>query len=360
MWAAGEHRRTPGVYNAAAMDTCASLIEAIGNTPLIRLRKASEITGCTILGKAEFMNPGGSIKDRAAKCIIQHAEERNELRPGGVIVEGTAGNTGIGLALVGNARGYRTVITIPDTQSQEKKDALRLLGAELHEVPAVPFKNPGHYVHVAARLAAELAQTEPNGVLYADQWENLANAEGHYLSTGPEIWLQTEGTVDAFCCAIGTGGTISGVGRYLKEQNADIVIAVTDPLGSCMYHYYKHGELRADGNSITEGIGQGRITANIAGAPVDDAFQIPDEEALPVLFDLLQEEGLCLGGSSGINVAGAIRLAQQMGPGHTIVTVLCDFGTRYQSKLFNPVFLRGKGLPVPDWLDQAQFTAVLT
>ena len=342
------------------MDTCDTLIEAIGNTPLIRLRKASAVTACTILGKAEFMNPGGSIKDRAAKYIILDAEARNELRPGGVIVEGTAGNTGIGLALVGNARGYRTVITIPDTQSQEKMDALRLLGAELHEVPAVPFKNPRHYVHVAARLAVELAQTEPNGVLYADQWENLANAEGHYRSTGPEIWRQTNGTVDAFCCAIGTGGTISGVGRYLKEQNADIVIAVTDPLGSCMYHYYKHGELRADGDSITEGIGQGRITANIASAPVDDAFQIPDEEALPVLFDLLQEEGLCLGGSSAINVAGAIRLAQQMGPGHTIVTVLCDFGTRYQSKLFNPVFLRGKGLPVPAWLDQTQITPVLT
>jgi len=302
------------------MECCETLTDAIGDTPLIRLRKASEITGCTILGKAEFMNPGGSIKDRAAKYIILDAEERNELKPGGVIVEGTAGNTGIGLALVGNARGYRTVITMPETQTQEKKDALRLLGVELHEVPAVPFKNPENYVHVAERLATKLARTESNGVLYANQWENLSNAEGHYRSTGPEIWRQTDGAVDAFCCAIGTGGTIAGVGRYLKEQSADIVIAVTDPLGSCMYHHYKHGELRSEGNSVTEGIGQGRITANIASAPVDDAFQIPDEEALPVLFDLLIEEGLCLGGSSGINVAGAIRLAQQMpgaadGPG---------------------------------------------
>jgi len=328
-----------------------SLMDAIGNTPLIRLRKASEMTGCTILGKAEFMNPGGSIKDRAAKYIVLDAEKRNELKPGGVIVEGTAGNTGIGLALVGNARGYRTVITMPETQAQEKKDALRLLGVELHEVPAVPFKNPQNYVHQAARLAAKLAETEPNGVLYADQWENLSNGYGHYRSTGPEIWEQTDGTVDAFCCAIGTGGTISGVGRYLKKMNRNIVIALTDPLGSCLYNHYKHGELRAEGNSITEGIGQGRVTANIAMAPVDDAFQIPDEEALPVIFDLLAEEGLCLGGSSGINVAGAIRLAQQMGPGHTIVTVLCDSGTRYQSKLFNPQFLRSKDLPVPHWLD---------
>ncbi len=332
------------------METCNSLIDAIGNTPLVHLRKASELTGCTILGKAEFMNPGGSIKDRAAKYIILDAEANGELEPGGVIVEGTAGNTGIGLAMVGNARGYRTVITIPETQSQEKQDTLRLFGAELHPVPAVPFKNPDHYVHVAARLAKELAASEQHGVLYADQWENLSNGEGHYRSTGPEIWQQTNGGVEAFCCAIGTGGTISGVGRYLKEKNPNIVIALTDPMGSCMYDYYKHGELRAQGNSITEGIGQGRITANIESAPVDDAFRIPDEEALPVLFDLLSEEGLCLGSSSAINVAGAIRLATQMGPGHTIVTVLCDFGMRYQSKLFNPVFLREKGLPVPTWL----------
>lgn len=327
-----------------------TLLDAIGNTPLIRLRGPSRRTGCTILGKAEFMNPGGSIKDRAAKYIILDAEKRGQLKPGGVIVEGTAGNTGIGLAMVGNSRGYRCVITIPDTQSEEKKDALRLMGAELYPVPAVPFKNPANYVHEAARLAKSLAQTEPNGVLYADQWENLANSEGHYQSTGPEIWAQTGGKVDAFCCAIGTGGTLSGVGRYLKEQRKDIVIALTDPLGSCMFNYYKHGELRAEGNSITEGIGQGRITANIAAAPVDEAFQVPDEEALPVLFDLLIEEGLCLGGSSAINVAGAIRLAEQMGPGHTIVTVLCDSGTRYQSKLFNPEFLRKKGLPEPPWL----------
>jgi cysteine synthase A len=334
------------------LETYNTLIDTIGNTPLIHLRKASELTGCTILGKAEFMNPGGSIKDRAAKYIILDAEERGELEPGGVIVEGTAGNTGIGLALVGNARGYRTVITIPDTQTKEKKDTLRLFGAELHEVPAVPFKNPENYVHVAARLAEELARTEQHGVLYANQWENLSNGDGHYRSTGPEIWRQTDGSVDAFCCAIGTGGTLSGVGRYLKEKTPNIVIAVTDPLGSCMFNYYKHGELRAEGSSITEGIGQGRITANIASAPVDDAFQVPDEEALLVNFDLLSEEGLCLGGSSGINVAGAIQLARQMGPGHTIVTVLCDFGTRYQSKMFNPSFLREKGLPVPAWLDE--------
>jgi cysteine synthase A len=341
--------RAPGGTN---IETCETLFEAIGRTPLIRLHKASEQTGCNILGKAEFMNPGGSVKDRAAKYIILDAEARGELEPGGVIVEGTAGNTGIGLALVGNARGYRTVITIPETQTREKKDTLRLFGAELHEVPAVPFKNPDNYVHVAARLAEELARTETHGVLYANQWENLSNGDGHYRSTGPEIWQQTNGTVDAFCCAIGTGGTISGVGRYLKEQNPNIVIALTDPLGSCMYNYYKYGELRSEGNSITEGIGQGRVTANIAAAPVDEAFRVPDEEALPVIFDLLSEEGLCLGGSSGINVAGAIQLARQMGPGHTIVTVLCDFGTRYQSKLFNPAFLREKDLPVPGWLDQ--------
>ena len=333
------------------MDASNSLIDAIGNTPLIRLLKASELTGCNILGKAEFMNPGGSVKDRAAKYIILDAEERGDLEPGGVIVEGTAGNTGIGLALVGNARGYRVVITIPETQTPEKLDTLRIMGAELHPVPAVPFKNPDNYVHVAERMARELAATEQHGVLYANQWDNLSNSNGHYRSTGPEIWQQTNGKVDAFCCAIGTGGTISGVGRYLKEQNADIVIAVTDPMGSCMFNHYKHGELRSEGGSITEGIGQGRITANIAGAPVDDAFQVSDEEALPVLFDLLSEEGLCMGLSTGINVAGAMQLAKQMGPGHTIVTVLADFGMRYQSKLFNVEFLRSKGLPVPGWLD---------
>jgi cysteine synthase A len=335
------------------MSISATLVDAIGNTPLIRLRKASEITGCEILGKAEFMNPGGSVKDRAAKYMILDAETRGELRPGGVIVEGTAGNTGIGLALVGNSRGYRTVITMPASQSEEKKDALRLLGVELHAVPAVPFRDPGNYVHVAARLAEDLATREPNGVLYANQWENLSNAGGHYRSTGPEIWEQTSGKVDAFCCAIGTGGTIAGVGRYLKEHNPAAVIALTDPYGSCMYNYYRNGELRAEGNSITEGIGQGRVTANIGSAPVDIAFRVPDEEALPVLFDLLTEEGLCLGGSSGINVAGAIQLARELGPGHTIVTILCDSGTRYQSKLYNPEFLRSKGLPVPPWLAPA-------
>lgn len=326
-------------------------VDAIGDTPMIRLRKASEQTGCTILGKAEFLNPGGSVKDRTAKYIILDAEERGDLRPGGVVVEGTAGNTGIGLALVGNTRGYRTVIVIPETQSQEKKDMLRLCGADLREVPAVPFKNPENYVHVAERLAKELAESEPSGVLYANQWDNLSNRSGHYRSTGPEIWEQTGGRVDGFTCAIGTGGTLAGVGQFLKEQNKDVVIAAADPVGAAMYHYFKHGELKSEGSSITEGIGQGRVTKNIDGAPVDDAYRIPDEEALPIIFDLLKEEGLCLGGSSGINIAGAIRLARDLGPGHTVVTVLADYGTRYQSKLFNPVFLREKGLPVPHWLD---------
>ncbi|NNE06471.1 MAG: cysteine synthase A [Xanthomonadales bacterium] len=333
------------------MNTAASVFDAVGNTPLIHLRKASELTGCTILGKAEFMNPGGSVKDRAAKYIILDAEARGDIEPGGVIVEGTAGNTGIGLALLGNARGYRTRITIPESQTPEKKDALRLFGAELIEAPAVPFKNPDNYVHQAARLAESLSSSEPHGVLYADQWENLSNGDGHFRSTGPEIWAQTDGTVDAFCCAIGTGGTISGVGRYLKQHNPNIVIALTDPMGSCMYNHFKHGEMSSEGNSITEGIGQGRVTANIVAAPVDDAFRVTDEEALPILFDLLTEEGLCLGLSSGINVGGAMQLARQLGPGHTIVTILCDFGTRYQSKLFNVPFLKSKGLPVPGWLD---------
>jgi cysteine synthase A len=324
--------------------------DAVGNTPLIRLRKASELTGCEILGKAEFLNPGGSVKDRAAKYIILDAEARGDLEPGGTVVEGTAGNTGIGLALVGNARGYRTVIVIPETQSEEKKDMLRLCGAELREVPAVPFKNPGNYVRVAERLAGELAASEPKGVLYANQWDNLSNRDGHYRSTAPEIWEQTGGTVDGFTCAIGTGGTLTGVSLFLKERNRDVVVAAADPMGAAMYHYFKHGELKSEGSSITEGIGQGRVTKNIEGALVDDAYQIPDEEALPLVFDLLIEEGLCLGGSSGINVAGAIRLAKDLGPGHTVVTVLCDYGTRYQSKLFNPAFLREKGLPVPRWL----------
>lgn len=325
----------------------------IGNTPLIKLRKASEETGCTILGKAEFLNPGGSVKDRAGLYIILDAEERGVLSPGGLIVEGTAGNTGIGLALVGNARGYRTLIVIPETQSQEKKDMLRLCGAELMEVPALPYKNPDNYVHVSERVAADKAKTETNGALWANQWDNTANRNGHYKSTGPEIWTQTDGTVDGFTCAIGTGGTLAGISTFLKEKNRDIVTAVSDPMGAAMYNYFKHGELKSEGGSITEGIGQGRITKNIEGAPIDDAYQIPDAEAVQICFDLLKYEGLCLGGSSGINVAGAIRMAKELGPGKTIVTVLCDSGTRYMSKLFNPAFLREKDLPVPDWMESA-------
>ena len=335
------------------MQVCDGFSEAIGNTPLIKLRRASAETGCTILGKAEFLNPGGSVKDRAALYIILDAEERGVLRPGGVIVEGTAGNTGIGLALVGNARGYRTVIVIPETQSQEKKDMLRLCGAELREVPALPYKYPDNYVHVSERLAKELAQIEPNGAIWANQWDNPANRNGHYKSTGPEIWNQTDGTVDGFVCAIGTGGTLSGVAAYLKEQNSGIVTAVADPMGAAMYNYFKHGELKSEGSSITEGIGQGRVTGNIDGAQVDDAFQIPDREAVQICFDLLKEEGLCVGSSSGINVAGAIRLAKQLGPGTTIVTILADSGTRYTSKLYNPAFLRENDLPVPQWMDGA-------
>ncbi len=332
------------------MDIRDGFIESIGNTPLIKLHKASESTDCTILGKAEFLNPGGSVKDRAALAIVQDAEKRGDLRPGGVIVEGTAGNTGIGLALVGNARGYRTVIVIPDTQSQEKKDMLRLCGADLREVPAVPYKNPDNYVHVSGRLAAELAKTEPNGAIWANQFDNTANRDGHYRTTGPEIWKQTDGKVDGFICAVGTGGTLGGVSMALKERNKDVVIGIADPMGAALYNFYAHGELKAEGSSISEGIGQGRITANLEDVVVDVPFQIPDEEALPIVFDLLQHEGLCLGASSGINIAGAIRLAKQLGPGHTIVTILCDYGTRYQSKLFNPAFLREKGLPTPPWL----------
>jgi cysteine synthase A len=320
------------------------LVGAIGNTPLIRLRGPSERTGCEILGKAEFLNPGGSVKDRAALYLILDAEKRGLLQPGGTIVEGTAGNTGIGLALVGNARGYRTVIVIPQTQSEEKKDMLRLCGAELREVPAVPYQDPQNYVHVSERLAGEL------NAFWANQWDNTANREGHMLSTGPEIWTQTHGRVDGFTCAIGTGGTLAGVSMFLKSKNKKMKIAVADPLGAAMYSWFKHGELKSEGSSITEGIGQGRVTKNIEGAPVDDAYQIPDSEALPIVFDLLKNEGLCLGGSSGINVAGAIRLARELGPGHTIVTILADSGTRYQSKLFNPWFLKSKGLPFPDWL----------
>lgn len=332
------------------MDVRNGFCGAIGNTPLIELRAASETTGCTILGKAELQNPGGSVKDRAALSIVLDAERRRVLEAGGVIVEGTAGNTGIGLALVGNARGYRTVIVIPETQSQEKKDLLRLCGAELREVPAVPYANPENYVHAAERLAKELAGSEPHGVLYANQWDNLANRDAHYRTTGPEIWSQTDGRVDGFVCAIGTGGTLAGVAGFLKEQGRDVAIACADPMGAAMYHYFTSGELKSEGSSITEGIGQGRITGNLVDLRVDRAYQIPDEEALPILFDLVEHEGLCLGGSSGINVAGAIRLARDLGPGHTIVTVLADSGTRYQSKLWNPTFLRARGLPIPRWL----------
>ena len=325
--------------------------ETVGNTPLIRLRKVSEETGCEILGKAEFLNPGSSVKDRAALFIIKDAEERGALEPGGLIVEGTAGNTGIGLALCGNARGYRTLIVIPETQSQEKKDMLRLCGVELKEVPAVPYKDPNNYVHVAERLAQEMAKTETNGVLYANQWDNTANRRAHLEGTGPEIWQQTDGKLDGFICSIGTGGTVAGVSMFLKEKNPDVQIAIADPLGASMFSYYSTGELKGEGDSIAEGIGQGRITGNLEGAVVDMPFQIPDAEALPYIFDLLKYEGLCLGGSSAINIAGAVRMAREMGPGHTIVTILCDYGDRYQSKLFNPSFLKEKGLPVPDWLE---------
>ncbi|QDM17291.1 cysteine synthase A [Tardiphaga sp. vice278] len=329
------------------------VIEAIGNTPLIKLKAASDLTGCTILGKAEFMNPGGSVKDRAGKWMILEAEKRGDLRPRGLIVEATAGNTGIGLAVVASARGYRTLIVIPETQSQEKKDALRLNGAELVEVPALPFANPNNYQHVGRRLADQLRKTEPNGVLFADQWNNLDNAKAHYESTGPEIWQQTGGKVDGFICAVGTGGTLAGVSRSLKEKNAKIVIACADPQGFTMYNWFKHGEAKSTpGDSITEGIGIGRVTPVIKTAQVDTAFLVSDEEAVAVVYDLVQHEGLCLGGSSGINIAGAIQLAKQMGPGHTIVTILCDGGSRYQSKLFNPAFMREKNLPTPEWLQR--------
>jgi len=335
-------------------DVKKDVIAAIGNTPLIRLRRASEMTGCEILGKAEFLNPGQSVKDRAALFIIQDALRRGTLRPGGTIVEGTAGNTGIGLATVANALGFKTVIVIPNTQSQEKKDALRLLGAELIEVPAVPYKDPNNYVKLSGRLAEQLARTEANGAIWANQFDNVANRQAHIEGTAPEIWAQTNGKVDGFTCAVGSGGTLGGVGIALKERNKDIRIAVADPLGAALYSWVKTGELKSHGSSITEGIGQGRITANLEGAPIDDAYEISDEEALPVVFDLLEHEGLCMGGSTGVNVAGAIRMAKDMGPGHTIVTVLCDYGNRYQSKLFNPDFLKEKGLPVPPWLVRPQ------
>lgn len=327
------------------MDIRHNIIDAIGNTPLIQLRKASELTGCTILGKAEFMNPGQSVKDRAALFIVKDAIKRGELKPGGTIVEGTAGNTGIGLCVVANAMGFKTVIVIPDTQSQEKKDAIRQFGAELVEVPAVAYKNPNNYVKYSSRLAKAM------GAVWANQFDNVANRQAHIDGTGPEIWSQTNGKVDGFSCAVGTGGTLAGVSMALKKHNKDIRIALADPMGAALYNFYKHGELKAEGSSITEGIGQGRITANLEGAVIDDAFQIHDNEAIQIAFDLLEHEGLCMGGSTGVNVAGAIALAKQMGPGHTIVTILCDYGSRYASKLFNPEFLRSKDLPVPHWLE---------
>jgi len=327
-------------------------VGTVGNTPLIRLDRVSEQTGCEIYGKAEFLNPGGSVKDRAAWAIIKDAEERGKLRPGGVVVEGTAGNTGIGLALVGNARGYRTVIVIPETQSQEKKDMLRICGAELREVPAVPYRDPNNYVHVSGRLAEELAASDPNGAIWAQQFDNTANRRGHYETTGPEIWEQTGGRVDGFVCAVGTGGTLAGVAQALREKKPDVKIGLADPPGAALYSYYTAGELKAEGSSITEGIGQGRITGNLEGLTVDYPYQIPDAESLPVTYDLLEHGGLLLGASSGINVAGAMRMARDMGPGHTIVTILCDWGTRYTSKLFNPAFLHEKGLPAPHWLER--------
>jgi cysteine synthase A len=334
------------------MQTRNGIVGAIGNTPLIALRRASEATGCAILGKAEFMNPGQSVKDRAALFIIEDAVRKGALRPGGVIVEGTAGNTGIGLALVGNALGFRSVIVIPDTQSQEKKDMLRLSGAELVEVPAVPYANPNNYVKVSGRLAEQLAKTEKHGAIWANQFDNLANRQGHMETTGPEIWEQTGGKIDGFVCSVGTGGTLAGVALALKARNRNVRIGLADPMGAALYSYYTTGVLKSEGSSITEGIGQGRITGNLEDAPIDVAYQIPDEEAVPIIFDLLAHEGLCMGGSTGINLAGAIRLARELGPGHTVVTILADYGTRYQSKLFNPEFLREKGLPVPPWLER--------
>jgi cysteine synthase A len=332
------------------MTVLPSVIEAIGNTPLIRLNAASEATGCEILGKAEFMNPGQSVKDRAALYIVREAERQGLLKPGGLIVEGTAGNTGIGLALVASALGYRTCIVIPRTQSQEKKDAIRLLGAELVEVDAVPYSNPGNYVRYSGTLAAERAKTEPNGVIWANQFDNTANRDAHIETTAPEIWEQTDGRVDGFVSAVGSGGTLAGVAMGLRAKNPDVKIALADPFGAALFNYYTAGELKAEGSSITEGIGQGRITANLEGLKVDYAYQIPDDEALRIVFDLTQNEGLCMGGSTGVNIAGAIRLAKDLGPGHTIVTILCDNGSRYLSKLFNPVFLAERGLPIPAWM----------
>jgi cysteine synthase A len=333
-----------------AMIVAADLPAAVGNTPLIRLRRASEATGCEIWGKAEFMNPGASVKDRAALWIIRDAEARGALRPGGTIVEGTAGNTGIGLALIGAALGYRTVIVIPETQSQEKKDMIRLAGAELVEVPAAPYRNPDNYVRYSGRLAEKLAAQDPAGAIWANQFDNTANRRAHVEGTAPEIWEQTQGRIDGFICAVGSGGTLAGVAEGLRARKPDVRIGLADPFGAALYEYYAHGELRAEGSSITEGIGQGRITANLEGLDVDMPYRISDAEAVSTVFDLLREEGLCVGASTGVNVAGAVHMARDLGPGHTLVTVLCDSGTRYQSKLFNPEFLRSKDLPVPNWL----------
>lgn len=327
-----------------------SVIDLIGNTPLLKLQDASKMTGCEIYGKAEFLNPGQSVKDRAALWIVRDAEKSGALRPGGVVVEGTAGNTGIGLAMVCSALGYRCKIVMPRTQSQEKKDAVKLLGAELIEVDAVPYANPGNYVHVSERLAQELNETEPNGAIWANQFDNVANRQAHVDSTAQEVWEQTEGKVDGFVCAVGSGGTLGGMSIGLKAKNPDIQIGVADPFGSKMFAYYDHGELETEGNSITEGIGQGRITANLQGITVDRAYRISDREALQIIFELNQLEGICLGGSSGINIAGAIHMARELGPGHTIVTILCDYGQRYQSKIYNPEFLKERDLPVPCWL----------
>ena len=339
------------------MNVREGFVGAIGNTPLLRLKGPSEATGCEILGKAEFLNPGGSIKDRTAWFMVEDFEKRGLIEPGGVIVEGTAGNTGIGLSLVAAARGYRAVIVMPETQSNEKKETLRLFGADLRLVKAVPYRDPGNYVHVSERLAAELAATEPHGAVWAQQFDNTANRDGHYRETGPEIWEQVGGRIDGFVSAIGTGGTLAGVGAFLKEKNPAVKIALADPMGACMHAWFTRGVLESSGTSITEGIGQGRITRNIEGAPVDLSYQIPDDEMLHAVFGLLREEGLCVGGSTGINVAGAVRLARELGPGHTIVTILCDGGQRYQSKMFNAEFLRSKGLPAPEWLDVSGDTA---
>jgi cysteine synthase A len=334
------------------MTVLQSVLDGIGNTPLIKLKKASELTGCTILGKAEFLNPGQSVKDRAALFIIRDAEKKGSLRPGGVIVEGTAGNTGIGLSMVAKALGYRTVIVIPETQSEEKKDALRLLGAELVQVPAAPYKNPNNYVRLSGRLAEQIARDDPNGAVWANQFDNVVNRQAHIETTAPEIWRDTDGTVDGFICAVGSGGTLAGVSVGLKDKNKDIKIGIADPGGAALYNYYANGEMKAEGTSITEGIGQGRVTANLEGFTPDFAYRITDADAFPLIYDLIQEEGLCLGGSSAINIAGAISMARDMGPGHTIVTVLADYGNRYQSKLFNPEFLRSKDLPVADWMEK--------